>query len=449
MALYGPNDDILNDPNIQFLMGKINPTPPTLAPQPAPYAMPTAQPKPPAWLPSADATTPPANIAGPTPAPPPNVVAPAPVNQDMAGLIPTRDTQNPHVSRQAQLGQSIADAQRDKNLNPRWWERLIAAASTGAQAYANGGHATPGMMEMAANINNRRRNAVIDPLQTEYSTETEQANQWNKAEDDNYRARHDAWNSQMQVSRDRQTDRRLDLQDERDNARQALDEREAKRKEQADANSPAPNVRPELRKNPDTGNVELMVRTKSGAYIPYTPKSIDEGAMLGDKTALSLFNREHPGNKPPSSNELGLTPAQYRQFMAKYRTLEPRINILKASWADAKKNGDDESAERLSDALDRELEKVNGILDEVQGASKSTAKPKTVRELNRTYGANAPEPKVPVPGELTNNQPPVKPAPSKTSNKDFGPAPQGSPEGRTGKLDGTPVVVKNGRIVAQ
>lgn len=234
MALYGPNDDILNDPNIQFLMGKINPAPPTLAPQPAPYAMPTAQPKPPAWLPSADAATPPANIAGPAPAPPSNVVAPAPVNQDMAGLIPTRDTQNPATAQLNQARAKYVAAQRDKNLNPRWWERLIAAASTGAQAYANGGHATPGMMEMAANINNRRRNAVLEPLGTEIGNLENQQNEWNKSEDDNYRARHDAWNSQMQVSRDRQADRRLELQDERDNARQALSERELARKEAAD-----------------------------------------------------------------------------------------------------------------------------------------------------------------------------------------------------------------------
>jgi hypothetical protein len=39
-----------------------------------------------------------------------------------------------------------------------------------------------------------------------------------------------------------------------------------------------------------------------------------------------------------------------------------------------------------------------------------------------------------------------RPVGEKSGSRDFGPAPQGSREGRTGKLpDGTPVIVRNGR----
>src|SRR5581483_9042142 len=61
---------------------------------------------------------------------------------------------------------------------------------------------------------------------------------------------------------------------------------EDRRRREEDANSPAPNARPE----PDPANKgQWRIRTKAGGYIPYTPKSIDEGAMLGDKRATALF----------------------------------------------------------------------------------------------------------------------------------------------------------------
>jgi hypothetical protein len=73
-------------------------------------------------------------------------------------------------------------------------------------------------------------------------------------------------------------------QDER--RRQKKDDEDSARKSEADNNTPV--GRPY--KN-DKG--ELVQKTKGGDEVPYSPKSVDEGAVLGDTRATELFKYEH------------------------------------------------------------------------------------------------------------------------------------------------------------
>lgn len=78
----------------------------------------------------------------------------------------------------------------------------------------------------------------------------------------------------------------------------------AARRAEEDKNTPAVGARPE--KDPGGG---LRVKTKAGGWMPYTAKSIDEGAMLGDKTSTALYNRAHPGRA--DKEEKKATPGQF------------------------------------------------------------------------------------------------------------------------------------------
>jgi hypothetical protein len=132
----------------------------------------------------------------------------------------------------------------------------------------------------------------------------------------------------------------------------------AHERENADSNTPAPGARPEkapatLAGNPpapskvgqqlrdstsgkvvatskdgktwtpnDTG--EFRIKTKGGGYMPWSPKTPEEGAMVGDPRATSLFNREHPGRE--GRDEEDWSPADKRAFDSRTRALQTIVN---------------------------------------------------------------------------------------------------------------------------
>jgi hypothetical protein len=110
------------------------------------------------------------------------------------------------------------------------------------------------------------------------------------------------------------------------------------RKSQEDANTPAPNARPSLQKNPATGKMELMVKTKGGGFAPYTPKTVEEGAMLGDPTAKAMFYYQHRkgGGKDEENPELnGMSAAESRDFKAATRQNDLKMKSLMDARRDA------------------------------------------------------------------------------------------------------------------
>lgn len=134
-------------------------------------------------------------------------------------------------------------------------------------------------------------------------------------------------------------------QQETASARSALADEKARsdkanedRKSQEDQNTPAPNQRPSLQKNPATGKVELMVKTKGGQLVPYTPKTAEEGALLGDPNARMMFNYMHrkSGGKDENNQELnGLSAAEQRDFKNRTKLNDKKIDSLMGARRDA------------------------------------------------------------------------------------------------------------------
>jgi len=99
---------------------------------------------------------------------------------------------------------------------------------------------------------------------------------------------------------------------------------EDRRKREEDANTPAPGARPE----PDpAAKGKWRVKTKSGDYMPYMPKSVDEGAMLGDPNATKLFNQEHY-HEGAQGGGSGMTAAQSREFTTRSRPIQRQMDAL-------------------------------------------------------------------------------------------------------------------------
>jgi hypothetical protein len=135
---------------------------------------------------------------------------------------------------------------------------------------------------------------------------------------------------------------------------------EDRRKREEDQNTPAPGARPE----PDpTNKGQYRVRTKSGAYSPWAPKSVEEGAMAGDPRATGLFNREHPG-KQTEEDKGGWTPGESREIASRSRRYQTRVQALERVRAEELADPTDKSKERVQ-ALDAEIEGLYAKLDDI------------------------------------------------------------------------------------
>ncbi|HEV7674373.1 MAG TPA: hypothetical protein VGQ12_07575 [Candidatus Angelobacter sp.] len=159
-------------------------------------------------------------------------------------------------------------------------------------------------------------------------------------------------------------------QQETASARSSLAEEKAKhdraeetRKAQEDQNTPAQNARPSLQKNPATGKVELMVKTKGGQMVPYTPKTAEEGALLGDPNARAMFNYMHrkSGGKDENNQELnGLSPAEQRDFKNRTKLNDKKIDSLMGARRDAVLFKQD------TNGIDKQLADAQGERDQVR-----------------------------------------------------------------------------------
>lgn len=139
---------------------------------------------------------------------------------------------------------------------------------------------------------------------------------------------------------------------------------EDRRKREEDANSPAPNARPE----PDpTKPGTWRVKTKSGAYIPYTPKSVDEGALLGDKRATQLFREEHPGKEAKDpQDENGYTPGEKREIDQRTRRFNAQIDALNKQRAALSVLPNSPASQKMLKNIDSQLDSLYGQTDAIE-----------------------------------------------------------------------------------
>lgn len=108
---------------------------------------------------------------------------------------------------------------------------------------------------------------------------------------------------------------------------------EDRRKREEDAATPAPGARPE----PDPANKgKYRVKTKSGGYMPWAPKTVEEGALAGDKTATALFNTEH--FHEAAQNNGGMSAAQQREYNDKTKPLQRQIDAIEKEKSEYQKS---------------------------------------------------------------------------------------------------------------
>lgn len=238
--------------------------------------------------------------AAPT-SPMPGTAAPPP-------KLPTVPTfQQPPLGTMQDLSKNIATASqpvRRQDYKPHWWERLLAPAVAAVAGYGDekgGVRAGNAVLNRRYNVAVENQKKTVTPLEAEFERQSKIEPYLRDTNENSQRtfSDQDAVYKNWNATQDRQeaTEQRRDAASERDDARQ----QEQNRKDEEDQNTPAPNARPELYL--EKGKPALRIRTKSGDFIPYIPKSIDEGAMLGDKTATSLYNRAHPGREGKGDKE--------------------------------------------------------------------------------------------------------------------------------------------------
>lgn len=185
-----------------------------------------------------------------------------------------------------------------KDYQPHWWERLLAPLAGGITGATQGAGAG---MAQGEKILDRRYNraqeaqkSTLAPLEAEFERQGKiepYIRDVNKNSQDTFNDQ-DAAYKNFNVTQDRQ-----------DAIAQRADAAKGRTEERQDeaSNTPAPGARPELYMQ--DGKPALHVRTKTGEYIPYIPKSIDEGAMLNDPTSTRLYNRAHPGKEDKGDKE--------------------------------------------------------------------------------------------------------------------------------------------------
>ena len=137
---------------------------------------------------------------------------------------------------------------------------------------------------------------------------------------------------------------------------------EDRRRREEDANTPAPGAHPE----PDpTNKGQQRIRTKSGAYIPWSPRTIEEGAMAGDPRATSLFNREHEHPAKDGSEPGSMSASDQREFNAKTRRFSTEIDALNKERA-AMIGIEGPFADKRTKAIDTRLDELHGLIDKAE-----------------------------------------------------------------------------------
>lgn len=282
--------------------------------------------------------------------------------------VPTVPTfQSPDVAAMADLNRRIATASAPINradYKPSIWQKILAplAGALGAAGGGGGGEQAIGITQSILNSKYNRaldeQQRTVAPLQAEFERERQMAPMRTQANENAQRTFQDqnSLYDQWQRSQDRQdaTEQRRDAASERTNIRQ----QEESRRSQEDESTPAPGARPEFVKDAD-GKISARIKTKAGGYMPYSPKSIDEGAMAGDPTATRLFNRAHPGKEDKGEKEGSKT--QFRLIESrkqdaldaaedKYSKRIQELDDLRSQMSRGGKKAPDDSADRQAAA---------------------------------------------------------------------------------------------------
>ena len=134
------------------------------------------------------------------------------------------------------------------------------------------------------------------------------------------------------------------------------------RKRDEDANTPAPGARPEA--DPENKN-QFRIKTKSGGYMPWSPKSIDEGALYGYPGAKNLYDEAHRDKSAEASGQNGWTPSEQREINQRTRPMETRINALERTRSLLVGSTDNQDQAQLA-ALDKEIDDQHKQIDSVE-----------------------------------------------------------------------------------
>lgn len=286
------------------------------------------------------------------------------------------------------------DVQANK---PHWYDRLLAGVVGTAAGYGGG----PQVAEQAAhgvayrklNQADNERQRQLDPLFQQLQSEKEGIPMYQAANEG-------AWR-QFQGGLDTSREHRLQEADDNtigskvpekgpdgkyyqrtkggkmvevEKPKSVIDD---ERKRDEDSNTPAPGARPE----PDpTKKGTYRVKTKSGDYIPYTFKSVDEAALAKDPTGTALFNKAHPG--PRDAKEKTATPGQFnaanrhksvgianahKEFAKATEGLDPKDGKESTALAfqDAH-NAYNEAVQQAQNAYEDEVETLGGSAKHVE-----------------------------------------------------------------------------------
>jgi hypothetical protein len=147
---------------------------------------------------------------------------------------------------------------------------------------------------------------------------------------------------------------------------------EDRRKREEDASTPAPGARPE----PDPENKgQYRVQTKAGGYIPWYPRTPEEGAMLGDKRATALFMQEHPGREKAATNGAWTGP-EAKEIAQKQRPVMMEISSILQEQRQLQYGTDDLSKQDYANNA-KKLAELHQQLNDIEDAveAKRTGKP--------------------------------------------------------------------------
>jgi len=293
--------------------------------------------------------------------------------------------QAPNLDRMNQLDQQItaASAPVTRAANPpKWYQRVLApvvAAGTGWNEGPDKG-AAAGRAILDRNYT-RAQQAQADtlkPLEAEFERQGKIEPYIRDVNENKQRTfqNEDAAYKNLNAHQDREAG----IKERGEAAAEAtkVKQQNEDRREQEDAVTAAPGTRPQL--TMVNGKPQLTQKTKSGATIPYVPKNIEEGAMLGDPTSRALFDRMHRDvndAKPATRGEFAKVQVTLDQGWAKakreYDTAMEHVPT-RTKENGARVDAMTRSAQRdyydarqeAQDAYERELTGLGGKADHVE-----------------------------------------------------------------------------------
>lgn len=460
------------DPLIQLLAG-LRPPPGTAA-NPAVTPMPTSAPaapvtpKPLYAQPTTPGYQPPSTV--PVGVPPPQMpTPPAPPSIDLAKRASLASTLN--------KDQQPTDP-NDPSVKARWYDRVLGGLVGFGQGFQHNRNA----VEEGGAVTNRRYNTAEGLRANRVQADEGALGQFDKSTEDQNR---DYENKNQQFGHEMEGIKETRAQQTAD----ASGTLKAAQAERWAAMSPQERVAevPDIEKSlgrpldpEEKQNFILYGKPEKGAKSGGSPKTIQEGLFSNDpgtrQQAQGYFDQEHKSNeraaqaaaranqpKPATKGEFSSVQKDRNKAWTKadsdyQKDYDEQVKPLydaahaarndkdRAAKIDLAKQADKELTDRLfkskqdaQDEYESGIETLGGGSKhvDVKGGAQPSARKTPPQQASQAVAARQ------------NNAPPPD-QPSKTAGQDFGAAPTGSKDGRTGKLqNGTPVVVKGGRLVGQ